>query len=501
MRDDHAVVSTPKTRLAALPKQDVAITVALGDGIGPEITRATLRILEAAGARIAPEYIDIGEQVYLAGHSAGILPDAWDSLRRTKVFLKGPVTTPSGAGYKSLNVTIRKTLGLYANVRPCISYAPFVATQSPSMNVVIVRENEEDLYAGIEHRQTDDVYQCLKLISRPGCERIIRYAFEYARSHGRKKVTCMVKDNIMKMTDGLFYRVFQEIGAEYPDILQDRYIIDIGSARLATRPEQFDVVVTTNLYGDIISDIAAEVSGSIGLAGSANIGEQVAMFEAIHGSAPDIAGQGIANPSGLLLAAVMMLVHIRQAEVAERIHNAWLRTIEDGVHTADVAGHSGQAVSTVAFTQAVIARLGQTPQHFAKVQYQNSAELEPAPAAQQAAKPKARKLLIGVDVFLHHKPIDPNRLAEQLCKLSTGFLQLQMITNRGVKVWPQGFPETFCTDHWRCRFVARDEHSSIRFGAVIELLQRLSEAGFDVIKTENLCSFDGERGFALGQGQ
>ncbi len=501
MRDDSSVISTPATRVAKTAAQDIAITVALGDGIGPEITRATLQILHAAGARIEPEFIDIGEKVYLSGHSAGIQPDAWDSLRRTKVFLKGPVTTPSGAGYKSLNVTIRKTLGLYANVRPCISYAPFVATQSPNMDVVIIRENEEDLYAGIEHRQTDDVYQCLKLISRPGCERIIRYAFEYARSHGRKKVTCMVKDNIMKMTDGLFYRVFQEIGAEYPEIVQDRYIIDIGSARLATRPEQFDVVVTINLYGDIISDIAAEVSGSIGLAGSANIGEHVAMFEAIHGSAPDIAGQGIANPSGLLLAAVMMLVHIRQAEVAERIHNAWLRTIEDGVHTADVAGHSSQAVSTEAFTAAVIARLGQVPQHFAKVQYHNAVALEAAPASKQAAEPKARKLLIGVDVFLHHKPIDPNRLAAQLCKLSTEFLQLQMITNRGVKVWPQGFPETFCTDHWRCRFVARDEHSSIRFGAVIELLRRLSEAGFDVIKTENLCSFDGERGFALGQGQ
>lgn len=293
-------------------KELTPITVACGDGIGPEIMAATLAVLDAAGARIKPEFIEIGQSQYLAGHSSGISPDAWDSLRRTKVFLKAPITTPQGGGFKSLNVTIRKTLGLYANIRPCVSYAPFVPTLHPDMNIVIVRENEEDLYAGIEHRQTDDVYQCLKLITRPGCERIVRYAFEYAQSHGRKHVTCMTKDNIMKMTDGLFHKVFDEMAHEYPAISTDHMIIDIGAARLATRPNRFDVIVTPNLYGDIISDIAAELTGSVGLAPSANIGDQCAMFEAIHGSAPDIAGQGIANPSGLLLAAVLMLVHIGQ---------------------------------------------------------------------------------------------------------------------------------------------------------------------------------------------
>ena len=317
-------------------QQKTPITIARGDGIGPEIMDATLRILDAAGAQLLPEFIDIGEQVYLAGNSAGISQDAWASLRRTKVFLKSPITTPQGGGYKSLNVTVRKTLGLYANVRPCVAYAPFVATHFPKMDVVIIRENEEDLYAGIEHRQTDEVFQCLKLVTRPGCEKIVRYAFEYARSHGRKRVTCMTKDNIMKMADGLFHKVFDEIKAEYPDIATDHMIIDIGAARLATRPESFDVIVTLNLYGDIISDIAADLTGSVGLGGSANIGEHVAMFEAIHGSAPDIAGKDMANPSGLLLGAVMMLVHIRQAEVAGRIHNAWLRTIEDGIHTRPI---------------------------------------------------------------------------------------------------------------------------------------------------------------------
>src|ERR687887_2722619 len=312
------------------------ITVAHGDGIGPEIMNATLQILDAAGAALEIETIEIGEKVYLRGNTSGIEPSAWESLLRTQVFLKAPITTPQGGGFKSLNVTTRKMLGLYANVRPCVSYYPFVHTRQPGMDVVIVRENEEDLYAGIEHRQTDDVTQCLELISRPGCERIVRYAFEYAVQHKRKKVTCFTKDNIMKLTDGLFHKVFDEIAADYPAIENEHWIVDIGAAKLADTPEAFDVVVMPNLYGDILSDVAAQIAGSVGLAGSANIGEQCAMFEAIHGSAPRRAGQNLANPSGLLLGAVMMLVHIGQPEMAERVQNAWLCTIEDGIHTYDI---------------------------------------------------------------------------------------------------------------------------------------------------------------------
>ncbi|HEX6865082.1 MAG TPA: isocitrate/isopropylmalate family dehydrogenase, partial [Thermoanaerobaculia bacterium] len=254
------------------------ITVAHGDGIGPEIMAATLHVLQEAGARLDVETIEIGEGVYRRGYSAGIQPEAWDSLRRTRVFLKAPITTPQGGGFKSLNVTVRKTLGLFANVRPCAAYAPFIATLHPGMDVVIIRENEEDLYAGIEHRQTDEVVQCLKLISRPGTERLVRYAFEYARRNGRRKVSCFTKDNIMKLTDGLFHRVFDEVGAEYPDLEKEHWIVDIGAAKLADRPDLFDVVVLPNLYGDILSDVAAEVAGSVGLAGSANIGEHGAMF-------------------------------------------------------------------------------------------------------------------------------------------------------------------------------------------------------------------------------
>src|SRR5678810_746115 len=344
--------------------QRIPITVANGDGIGPEIIAATLRILEASEAPLETETIEIGEKVYLAGNTSGIEPSSWESLRRTKVFLKAPITTPQGGCYKSLNATVRKWLGLYANVRPCVAYHPFIETKHPSMDVVIVRENEEDLYAGIEHRQTNQVVQCLKLISRPGSEKIIRYAFEYARRNNRKKVTCFTKDNIMKLTDGLFHKVFDEIAAQYPDIENEHWIVDIGPAKRADTPEAFDVLVMPNLYGDILSDVAAQIAGSVGLAGSANIGEHVAMFEAIHGSAPRRAGQNLANPSGLLLGAVMMLVHIGETAVAERVHNAWLRTLEEGVHTYDIftEGISKEKVGTKEFAEAVVERLGQMPQ-------------------------------------------------------------------------------------------------------------------------------------------
>jgi isocitrate dehydrogenase len=474
--------------------RSVPITVAHGDGIGPEIMDATLHIIQAAGAALEIETIEIGEQVYLRGVSAGIEPSAWDSLRRTKVFLKAPITTPQGGGFKSLNVTVRKTLGLYANVRPCVAYDPFVKTKHPQMDVVIVRENEEDTYAGIEHQQTEQVVQCLKLISRPGSEKIVRYAFEYARRNNRKKVTCFTKDNIMKLTDGLFHKVFDEIGAQYPDIEREHWIVDIGAAKLADTPEAFDVVVMPNLYGDILSDVAAQIAGSVGLAGSANIGTIAAMFEAIHGSAPRRAGQNLANPSGLLLGAVMMLVHIDQADVAERVHNAWLRTIEDGVHTYDIykEGVSKQKVGTREFAQAVVERLGQQPQTLKAVKYNAGGGELPAAAAVSAAH--ARKDTLGVDVFLDWTKGTPDELAAQLQAL-TNDLKLDVIHNRGIKVWPEGLPETFCSDHWRCRFTAGGD--PIAHSQIVALLQRLSDAGLDFIKTENLCAFDGKPAYSV----
>ena len=479
------------------------ITVAHGDGIGPEIMKATLNILEAAGAQLDLEEIEIGEKVYLNGISSGIEPAAWDSLRRTKVFLKAPITTPQGGGFKSLNVTTRKTLGLYANVRPCISYHPYIETKHPGLDLVVIRENEEDLYAGIEHQQTPEVVQCLKLVSRPGCEKIIRYAFEYARAYNRKKVTCFSKDNIMKLTDGLFHGIFDEIGAEYPDIEKEHMIIDIGSAIVADDPRHLDVVVTLNLYGDIISDIAAQITGSVGLGGSANIGKEVAMFEAIHGSAPDIAGKNLANPSGLLNASVMMLTHIGQADVASKVRNAWLCTLEDGIHTGDIYkdGVSKEKVGTQAFAQAVIERLGKEPTTLKSVHFQavNSEKL----TYTKPEGPRPEKVLLGVDVFIDwdNEPRAPNIIGKALDGLGATNLKLKMITNRGVKVYPDGHPETFSTDHWRCRFIARNEGTALGKQDIIELLQLVEGAGFDFIKTENLYSIGGERAYSLGQGE
>jgi isocitrate dehydrogenase len=502
---------TPLTR-SAPPGWDAAeqrikrtlrhrICVALGDGIGPEIMEATLRVLAGARAPLEVRMVSMGLDCWKAGITSGIEADTWDSIRELGVLLKGPMTTPQGGGMKSLNVTLRKRLGLFANVRPVRAYAPFIQSHHPGMDLVVIRENEEDLYAGIEHRQTDDVVQCLKLVSRQGCERIIRYAFEYARTRNRRRLTCMTKDNIMKLTDGLFHQVFDAVAAEYPDVETEHLIIDIGMARAAANPGRFDVIVTPNLYGDILSDVVAEVSGSVGMAPSANIGRHAAVFEAIHGSAPAIAGHDIANPSGLLLAAAKMLAHLGEGDTAELIHDAWLRTIEDGVHTADVhhSASSRTQVGTQDFADAVISRLGERPASLRPSAYPRNRlalfdPMVPTPA---------RKAPVGVDVFVHARTI-PEQLAARLTATELPGLRLQLITNRGVQVWPQGVPETLCTDHWRCRFVlgATPPPGAAAFKQrMLRLLAALTEAGIDWIKTEQLYTFDEVPGFSLAQAQ
>ena len=469
------------------------ITVAAGDGIGPELLKAVLHIFEGANVPLDYDVVEVGEQVYLKGITTGISTDAWDIIRRNKVMLKAPITTPLGGGYKSINVTMRKALGLFANVRPVKAYTPYVPSNFPKMDMVIIRENEEDLYGGIEYQQTPEMTVALKLISKPGSESVIRYAFEYARAYGRKTVTCMTKNNIMKITDGLFERTFQDVAKEYPEIAADHMIIDIGAARVAAKPETLDVIVTPNLYGDIISDVAAQVSGSVGLGGSANVGHTNAMFEAIHGSAPKWAGKDDSNPSGFLQAAIMMLVHLGLGEYGEKIHNAWQRTLEDGYHTRDIfrEGVSVQKVGTLGFADAIIARLGQLPQQLAPVTFKSgrmSVHLAPATPV--------NKTFSGVDVYIDWDESGRNGkiLGEALQKVEGNGLKLQMVTNRGVQVYPGGFPETFCTDFWCGRYLATD--SAVGNPQVIELLDRIQTAGFEVVKTENLYAFDGERGYS-----
>jgi len=481
------------------------ITIAYGDGIGPEIMEATIAIMRKAGAQVRFDSVEIGARAYHHGFKTGIPDSCMEIIKRNKIFLKAPLTTPQGGGYKSVNVTLRRALGLYANIRPCVSYAPFVITKHPKMDVVIVRENEEGLYAGIEHRQTLGAYQTLKLLTRRGCEKINKYAFEYAVANGRKKVTCFSKDNIMKMTDGLFHKVFDEAASNFPEIENDHLIVDIGSARLSNSPENFDVIVTGNLYGDIVSDIVSEISGSVGLAGSANIGEGgYAMFEAVHGSAPDIEGQGIANPSGLLNAAVMMLVHIGQPEVASKIQNAWLKTIEDGVHTGDIYNEkvSKQKVGTQEFTDAVIQRLGQKPTKLKLAEYEKAtAQIEKREV--KFNEHKEVKKLVGVDVFFDREKANSDDLAEIINKVTTKTrLKLQMIGSRGLKVWPSAKGDDATVgDYWNGRFFAEGVEKSASHADIVELLSALADEGFDFIKIENLYSFDDQLGFSLAQGE
>jgi isocitrate dehydrogenase len=486
--------------------ENTPITVAFGDGIGPEIMNATLLILKEAQARISVETIDIGKIQYEHGFTTGIAPEAWKTIKKNKILLKAPITTPQGGGYKSLNVTLRRALGLYANIRPCRSYHPFVETKHKEMNVIVVRENEEGLYTGIEHRHTEHAYESLKLLTRQGCERICRYAFELVQTHGRKKLTCFSKDNIMKMTDGLMHQSFDKVAQHYSSVENEHYIIDIGTAKLANQPELFDVVVTGNLYGDIISDIVAEISGSVGLAGSANIGDEYAMFEAVHGSAPDISDQGIANPSGLLNGAIMMLIHLGQNDVATTIHNAWLRTIEDGIHTADIYNESisKKRVGTDEFAAAVIERLGEKPQQFEAVDYTttDNNDQQPSFSLTEAASQDSQKALVGVEVSLAWTGEDVDTLAAKINEATEATtLKLQLISSRGLKVWPKSEFDFTYTDYWQGRFIAEGENKAVLQKAITELLDALDDHKLRYTKAESLYTYDGQLGFSLAQGE
>ncbi len=468
------------------------IVIARGDGIGPEIMQAVLSILDAAHLPLAFQEIEIGEKVYKKGYNTGIAPSTWEILQTSDAFLKAPITTPQGGGFKSLNVSVRASLDLYANIRPCIAYDPFVATKHAGMDVVVVRENEEDLYTGVEYRHTlDQTYVAYKIISRAGCERIIDYAFRYALANGRKKVTAFTKDNILKLTDGLFHQIFDEIAAFYPEIEKEHWIIDIGAAKLADTPEAFDVIVMPNLYGDILSDVAAQIAGSVGLAGSANIGEKGAMFEAIHGSAPRRAGQDLANPSGLLLAAIQMLAYLGHTQGATHIHNAYLATLEAGIHTYDIykAQTSKEKVGTQAFARAVIERLGEHPKKLKAASY---FEMGPSRYKKQAPS-TPQKQLVGADFF-----IDCSKglsfIEKTLGKLKAP-LSLEHIGNRGIIVSSQSSALPACLDQWRCRF----KGSRVSQADVIGTLEALTHAGFDVVQVQNLYTFNGEAHFCFSR--
>ncbi|MSO14194.1 NADP-dependent isocitrate dehydrogenase [Candidatus Aquarickettsia rohweri] len=471
------------------------ITVAYGDGIGPEIMESVLKILSYAKTGLEIETIEIGEKVYKKGFSSGISDDVWEVLKRNKILLKAPITTPLGKGYKSLNVTFRRTLELFANIRPSLSYYPYVG-KFKNMDVVIVRENEEDLYSGIEYKITPNSTMAMKLLSTSGCEKIIRYAFEYAQANNRNKVTCITKSNIMKITDGYFKEIFEIIASEYPNIKTEHMLVDIASAKLANNPENFDVIVTLNLYGDIISDIASEISGSVGLAGSANIGKEYAMFEAVHGSAPDIAGKNIANPSGLLNSAIMMLKYLGKNEEAKIIHNAWLKTIEDGFHTTDIYNpdKSKKKLSTTEFTQAVINNFNSAPKILTS-KFKDSTGKQISIKENLASTEKSE--LIGTDFFIKTK--FNLELIKKLQSINS-ILKLHMVSSKGLLVWPKALTNPN-VDFYRFRFLKSNNIHKISQKDILELHTKINELDLDILSIINLSSYDNKIGFSLAQGE
>ncbi|MBQ4874584.1 MAG: isocitrate dehydrogenase [Rickettsiaceae bacterium H1] len=458
------------------------ITVAYGDGIGPEIMESVLSVLQEAGAKISIDVVNIGYKAYEQGWKTGVTDSAWNTIIRNKVFLKAPIATPQGGGFTSLNVTLRKALGLYANVRPCVTYF------DTAVDIVVIRENEEDIYSGIEYRHTKNTYNGIKIVSYDASLRICKYAFEYAKINKRKKVTCFVKDNIMKMTDGTFHRAFKKVAEGYPDIVAESYILDIGAALIATKPEKFDVIVTTNLYGDVISDIAAEVTGSLGLAGSANIGPEYTMFEAVHGSAPDIAGKNLANPSGLLNSAISMLSFIGQNEAASKVYNAWYRTIRNGIHTADIYDeNSKKKVSTNEFTKEIIANLDATEvdkqpiNHYPpiKINYYDDS--------------KMRRKLIGIDLFIEWDSDKIDEIVTRLLSITNEDLKLRNVLAKGLIIWPRNeVLRSLPTDTVCCRFITENNEKNLN-DSINLLFSELTD--LEITSLQKLYLFDGEEGF------
>jgi isocitrate dehydrogenase len=474
------------------------ITVIPGDGVGPECVEATLKILEAAKAPLAHEVREAGASVFKKGIASGVPQETIESIRKTRVALKGPLETPVGYGEKSANVTLRKLFETYANVRPVREFPNVpIPYSGRGIDLVVVRENVEDLYAGIEHMQTPSVAQTLKLISRKGSEKIVRFAFELARAEGRKKVHCATKSNIMKLSEGTLKRVFEEVAKDYSDIEAGHIIVDNAAHQLVKRPEQFEVIVTTNMNGDILSDLTSGLVGGLGFAPSANIGGEVAIFEAVHGSAPKYAGKDIINPTAVLLSAIMMLRYLEEFATADLIENAFLYTLEEGrALTGDVVGYD-RGAKTSEYAEAIIHNLGQTPKKV-QVRAYKPFRLPQVNGGVAPITPKSRRV-VGVDVFVESDLL-PESLGEALHAFAEGTpFRLKMISNRGTQVYPPTGGLTDLVDHYRCRFLYQGEGEA-KDGEILELVSRIASR-FRWMHLEKLQEFDGEPGFTKAQGE
>ena len=475
----------------------IPVTAIAGDGIGPEVMAATKRILAAGGAHIAWEDAEAGAAVFRRGIATGAPRETLDSIARTGIALKGPLETPVGFGEKSANVTLRKYFEMYGNIRP-VRELPGIVTpfSGRGIDLVIVRENVEDLYSGIEHMQTPSVAQCLKLISEPGCERIVRLAFGLAVAEGRSRVACSTKANIMKVTEGMLKRVFERTAPDFPDIAASHLIIDNCAHQLVIAPEQFDVIVTTNMNGDIVSDLAAGLVGGLGVAPSANLGDAAAMFEAVHGSAPQIAGKDLANPTALLLSAVMMLRHVGDFDAAEKIEQAVLVTLEEGRNlTGDIAKR-GTGVGTTAYTDQVIANLGRQSSRASRSY--SRLQVPHWPDETWHHEPGTRELM-GIDVFIESADSAEALGAALQAAIAGSAFRMTTISNRGAQVWPATGGRIFTVDHFRARFLLDTPLAGDGAAEIADLLTRL--AGQRWMHLEKLQRFDGEDGFAKGQGE
>ncbi|RZI46389.1 NADP-dependent isocitrate dehydrogenase [Candidatus Finniella inopinata] len=470
------------------------VTLIPGDGVGPEITKATCQILEASGAAIEWEVCEAGAAVFKKGLSTGVPKETIDSIQRNRVVLKGPLETPVGYGEKSANVTLRKLFETYGNIRPVKEMAGVMSPyHGRGIDLVIVRENIEDLYAGIEHAQTPNVAQCLKLISRQGCEKISRLAFEFAKAEGRRKIHCATKANIMKLTEGLLKRTFEEVSKDYPDIESQHIIVDNCAHQLVKKPEQFDVIVMTNMNGDILSDLSSALVGGLGFAASANIGDSCAIFEAVHGSAPKYAGQNLINPTAMILSAVMMLRHMGQFDVAEKVDSAVQKTLARGILTRDVAGDK-PFVSTTDFTQAVIEALSDVA---SRTHRHNPLDLSKVYSTDISAQTRD---VVGVDIFIetHHQPNNIAACLQSLVKDSPW--QLQSLSCRGLTIYPDmDISHLHLIDHIRCCFTLKNACLEMVDDHIVSLLKTVGEK-YRWMHVEKLQTFDGVEAFSKAHG-
>ena len=473
------------------------VTLIPGDGIGPEVTAAARRLIDAAGVKLAWEERLAGAKVFKAGNPTGVPEETIESLRQTRVALKGPLETPVGYGEKSANVTLRKLFETYGNVRP-VREVPGVKTPFSGRNVdlVVVRENVEDLYAGIEHLQTPGVAQCLKLMSKKGCEKVVRLAFEVAVAEGRSSVHCATKANIMKFTEGLMKRTFEEVAKEYPGIKAHHLLVDNAAHQLVRAPEQFEVIVTSNMNGDILSDLTSGLIGGLGFAPGANLGNEVSIFEAVHGSAPKYAGKNVINPTAVLMSGILMLRHLDEFAAAQAIEQALMVTLEEGAYTRDVRPEG--SLSTTSFTDRIIANLGKRSERWRSRDHR-ALVLPEIPAAPAFVTAKSRRT-VGMDIFVESS-LPPSELGKSLEVVAEGSpLRLKMISNRGTKVYPDNGGLTDCVDHYRCRFVLRDASGALSEEALLTHLARVAGA-HRFMHVERLQELDGALGYSLAQGE